>query len=204
MGAETRRDPLKMSEVSGSARRMAPVAEVARALRLLFLKADDCTEVLPTTRPSLRRHSEADAKSLSGCQVLNQSLPLTIWVVPALRSSFIRSGMGFPPSYPQAHRVTRVRSSSSRQRLMIVPSDLVATLAHPVHMHSIITPRVEAAKCDIVRHKRYVGDRRLDQNCPAMPPSRKYAVRCVSHTRCGEVETVRKYKSCDLNKEKGQ
>src|SRR5229473_4391102 len=132
MGAETRRDPLKMSEVSGSARRMAPVAEVARALRLLFLKADDCTEVLPTTRPSLRRHSEADAKSLSGCQVLNQSLPLTIWVVPALRSSFIRSGTGFPPSYPQA-------PSGHTSPLIIkpatyddAPSDLVATLAHPV------------------------------------------------------------------------
>src|SRR5713226_4733673 len=81
------------------------------------------------------------------------------------------------------------------------PSDLVATLAHPVHMHSVITPRVEVAKCDIVRHRRYVADRRLDQNCPPVPPSRKYAVRCVSHTRCREVETVRKYESCDLNKE---
>ncbi len=53
MGAGARRDPFTMSELSRSARRIAPGEEVARALRLLFLKADDCTEVLPTTRPPI-------------------------------------------------------------------------------------------------------------------------------------------------------
>jgi hypothetical protein len=104
VGAGTRSDPLTISGLSKSARRIASGEEVARALRLLFLRAADCTEVLPTTRPSIL--SVATPR-----QTLNRYVPAKL-LIGVCSGSY----GGFQPKkfiYPQRNGISAYMSTGA-------------------------------------------------------------------------------------------